>query len=51
MSMDVSAAVIHEVGGKWTVESLTLRDPSRVNQAYADMHAGTNLRGVLIHEH
>ncbi|GAA4387361.1 NDMA-dependent alcohol dehydrogenase [Tsukamurella soli] len=23
----------------------------RVNEAYADMHAGRNLRGVLIHEH
>jgi Zn-dependent alcohol dehydrogenase len=33
-------------------ELVTTRYPlDKINEGYADMHAGRNIRGVIVHEH
>ena len=50
--MQIPAAVLWGVGEKWKVEPVvTARSAlDDINEGYADMHAGKNLRGVVLHD-
>lgn len=42
--MKTTAAVLWERHGKWEVEEYAL---DAINQGYADLHDGVNLRGMI----
>ena len=50
---DIPALLDYYKSGRLKLDELITRRYSvdQVNEAYVDMHAGVNLRGVLIHEH
>ncbi|MCO7192550.1 NDMA-dependent alcohol dehydrogenase [Pseudonocardia sp. McavD-2-B] len=50
---DIPALLDYYRAGRLKLDELITRRYrlDEVNQAYADMHAGINLRGVLVHEH
>lgn len=50
---DIPALIDYYKAGRLKLDELITRRYSidQVNEAYVDMHAGVNLRGVLIHEH
>jgi S-(hydroxymethyl)glutathione dehydrogenase/alcohol dehydrogenase len=64
--VQIPAAVLWDVGKMWEVEPVVLAEPrlgevlvkvvaaryalADINEGYADMHTGKNLRGVVLHE-
>jgi Zn-dependent alcohol dehydrogenase len=50
---DIPALLDYYRAGRLKLDELITRRYrlDEINQAYADMHAGLNLRGVLVHEH
>ncbi|WP_032374086.1 NDMA-dependent alcohol dehydrogenase [Rhodococcoides fascians] len=50
---DIPALLNYYKAGRLKLDELITRRYTidQVNEAYADMHAGLNLRGVLVHEH
>ena len=52
-SKDIPRLLAMYQAGKLRLDELVTRtyQLSEINQGYADMHAGINLRGVVIHEH
>jgi S-(hydroxymethyl)glutathione dehydrogenase/alcohol dehydrogenase len=52
-SKDILLMLQMYVDGKLKLDELVTSTYTldTINEGYADMHAGTNLRGVLIHDH
>jgi S-(hydroxymethyl)glutathione dehydrogenase/alcohol dehydrogenase len=52
-SVDIPRFLQMYVDGSIKLDPLVTRTYSleEINQGFADMHAGVNLRGVLVHDH